>query len=137
MATLPNIVPKPNLETQAFWDATAEGKLLLKRCDRCETVIWYPRSICPACGTRETSWFEASGRGTVYSCTVTRKGQGAYREAGPFVLAYVELDEGPRLMTNIVDCDPFSVRIGQAVEVVFHATSEGYALPRFRPASGA
>jgi uncharacterized OB-fold protein len=135
MGTLPNIVPKPNLETQAFWDATAEGKLLLKRCDRCGTVIWYPRSICPACGSLDTSWFEASGRGTVYSCTVTRKGQGAYREAGPFVLAYVELEEGPRLMTNIVDCDPFSVRIGQPVEVVFHDTGQGSALPRFRPAA--
>ena len=73
-----DIAPKPNLETKPFWDATAEGRLLLKRCDgRCGTVIWYPRSICPVCGSLETSWFEASGRGTIYSCTVTRRGQGA------------------------------------------------------------
>ena len=132
---LPNIAPRPNLETQPFWDATAEGRLLLKRCDApgCGAVIWYPRSICPVCGSLETSWFEASGRGTIYSCTVTRKGQGAYRDAGPFVLAYVELEEGPRIMTNVVDCDPHSVHIGQAVEVTFHDTGQGSALPRFRP----
>jgi uncharacterized OB-fold protein len=136
MGTLPNIAPKPNLETQPFWDATAAGRLLLKRCDACHTVIWYPRSICPACGSQKTTWFDASGRGTVYSCTVTRKGQGAYRDAGPFVLAYVELEEGPRMMTNIVDCDPGSVHIGQPVEVVFHETGQGSALPRFRPRTG-
>jgi uncharacterized OB-fold protein len=131
---LPTPVPHPNLETQEFWDATARGELLLKRCDACGYVIWYPRSLCPACGGTATSWFPASGKGTVYSCTVTRKGQGAYRNAGPFVLAYVELEEGPRLMTNIVECDPGSVHIGQAVEVVFHDTGQGSALPRFRPA---
>jgi uncharacterized OB-fold protein len=132
---LPNIAPKPNLETQPFWDATAEGRLLLERCDApgCGTVIWYPRSFCPTCGSMDTSWFEASGRGTIYSCTVTRRGQGAYRDAGPFVLAYVELEEGPRVMTNIVDCDPATVHIGQAVHVTFHDTGQGSALPRFRP----
>ena len=131
---LPAPAPYPTLETQEFWDGTARGELLLKRCDDCDVVIWYPRSRCPGCGSRATSWFRASGRGTVYSCSVTRKGQGRYRDAGPFVLAYVELEEGPRLMTNIVDCDPESVKIGQAVELVFHDTGEGTALPRFRPA---
>jgi uncharacterized OB-fold protein len=82
------------------------------------------------------SWVEASGRGSVYSFTINRRGQAdlpAYRQVGPYVLAYVELDEGPRVMTNIVDCDPDSVRIGQRVEVVFHDTGQGSALVRFRP----
>jgi len=79
------------------------------------------------------SWFEASGRGTVYSYTVTRKGQGMYREAGPFVIAFVELDEGPRVMTNIVGCDPDTVRIGQPVVATFDDTGQGHSLLRFTP----
>lgn len=130
---LPVLAQRTNLETKPFWDATAQGKLMLKRCDQCSTVIWYPRGICPACGSLETSWFEASGKGIVYSCTVTHKGQGAYRDSGPFVLAYVELEEGPRLMTNIVGADPNTIHIGQAVQVVFHDTGQGSAVPRFRP----
>lgn len=130
--TLPTPVPPVNPETKPFWDATAAGQLLLKRCTDCGTVIWYPRAICPDCHSTATEWFEASGRGRVYSYTVARRGDGAYREAAPFVLAYVELDEGPRLLTNIVDCDPETVRIDQPVEVVFHDTGEGRALVRFR-----
>jgi uncharacterized OB-fold protein len=100
-------------------------------------VIWYPRPFCPSCASTRVAWIEASGRGTVYSFTVNRRGQAdlpAYREAGTYVLAYVELEEGPRMLTNIVDCDPDSVHIGQRVEVVFHDTGQGTALPRFRPA---
>ena len=138
---LPAPVPTVTLETQPYWDATAEGRLVLPRCDACDTVIWYPRRFCPACGSSNVSWIDASGRGAIYSFTVVRKGGGQYREADPFVVAYVELDEGPRMMTNIVDCDPASLTIGDRVEVVFHPTSAGAgdggaigsALPRFRP----
>jgi len=132
--SLPTPTPKVNPETKPFWDATAEGKLLLKRCNQCQTVIWYPRFLCPACASTDTLWFEASGEGAVYSYTVTRRGQGHYWQAAPYVLAYVELAEGPRVLTNIVDCVPESVAIGQKVEAVFHDTGEGSALVRFRPA---
>ena len=131
--TLPARDPHPSSENQHFWDGTAEGLLRLKRCDDCGLVIWYPRDRCPDCGSDATSWFDASGLGKVYSCTVTRKGQGRWREAAPYVLAYVELDEGPRIMTNIVECDPDSVSVDQEVTVVWHDTGEGSALPRFRP----
>ena len=134
---LPAPAPVVLPEVKSFWDATAEGRLLLPRCDDCQTVIWYPRPFCPACGSLRVTWFEASGRGTVYSYTVNRRGTAdlpEYRQAGTYVLAYVELEEGPRVMTNIVDCDPESVRIGQPVSIVFHETSQGTALPRFRPA---
>jgi uncharacterized OB-fold protein len=130
---LPAPAPPVTSETTPFWDATAEGRLVIPRCDACAAFIWYPRLRCPACGSTDVSWVKASGRGTVYSHTTTMKGQGAYRGAGPYVLAYVELDEGPRMMTNIVGCDPDDVSVGQAVEVVFDATGEGPALPRFRP----
>lgn len=132
-SSLPAPAPPVTLETQPFWDATAEGRLVLPRCDACATVIWYPRAFCPACGSTEVSWIDAAGTGTVYSFTVVRKGQGAYREAAPYVVAYVELDEGPRVMTNIVGCDPDTVRIGMAVTVTFYATDKGTALPRFQP----
>jgi uncharacterized OB-fold protein len=133
-APAPIVLP----EVKPFWDATAEGRLVLPRCNKCQTVIWFPRPFCPSCASTDVTWIEASGRGSVYSFTVNRRGTAdlpAYRESGTYVLAYVELDEGPRIMTNIVDCDPDSVEIGQKVEVVFHDTGQGTALPRFRPAS--
>jgi uncharacterized OB-fold protein len=130
--TLPAPPPLVNVETKAFWDATAEGKLLLPRCKQCSTVIWYPRAFCPECASFDIEWIEASGRGTVYSYTINRRGQGDYRDLA-YVVAYVELEEGPRVLTNIVDCPPDSVKIGQDVELVFHPTSAGPALPRFRP----
>lgn len=131
---MPAPAPAVNLETKPFWDAAAEGRLVLPRCEACETVIWYPRTLCPACGAAAISWIDAAGTGTVYSFTVVHKGQGPYRDAAPYVVAYVELDEGPRMMTNIVDCDPAAVRIGMAVTVVFHPTDKETAIPRFRPA---
>lgn len=130
---IPAKAPPVNLETQRFWDATARGVLLLPRCDACGFVIWYPRELCPECGANQVTWFEASGRGAIYSFTVTRKGQGSWRDASPYVFAIVELEEGPRVMTNVVDCDPEGLAIGDAVEVVFHDTGEGAALYRFRP----
>ena len=130
---LPAAAPHANLETQPFWDATAEGRFLLRRCDACGLVIWYPRSLCPDCHSTETSWFEASGRGTIYTFTVVRRGQGPWAAAAPYVTGYVTLDEGPTILTNIVGCDPEQVAIGQEVEVVWHDTGEGSALYRFRP----
>lgn len=133
--SLPTPVPPVNPETQVFWDATAQGRLLLPRCTVCGSVFWYPKTLCSSCGSTTVEWIESSGRGIVYSCTVTRRGVGDYRDAVPYVLAYVELDEGPRVMTNIVDCLPEDVAIGQRVEVVFHDTGAGCSLPRFRPVS--
>jgi uncharacterized OB-fold protein len=141
MAVTERVLPAPAPfvlpEVKRFWDATAEGHLMLPKCSDCGTVIWYPRPFCPECASLKIDWIQASGRGTIYSFTVNRRGTAdlsAYREAGTYVLAYVELEEGPRMMTNIVDCDPDSVRIGQAVELVFHDTGQGSALARFRPA---
>jgi uncharacterized protein len=135
MSNLPAPNPRPSRDNRPFWEGTAQGKLLLPRCEDCGFVIWYPRFFCPECASSNVTWFEASGRGTVYACTVTRRGPGPYRDAGPYVLAYVELEEGPRVMTNIVDCDPHAVKVGQPVEVVFDDTGEGSALYRFRPSS--
>ncbi len=134
--SMPTPVPFVQPEVKVFWDGTAEGKLLLPKCTECQSYIWFPRPFCPSCGSLSVDWVPASGKGTVYTFTVNRRGAGdlpEYRETPPYVLAYVELAEGPRIMTNIVECDPDSVRIGQAVELVFHDTGQGTALYRFRP----
>lgn len=133
---LPAPAPAVNPETAEFWAATAAGQLLLKRCLDCGAVIWYPRAICPQCSSMRTRWFAASGRGRVYSYTVNYRAEGAYQDCAPYVLAYVELDEGPRLMTNIVEADSADLAVGLPVEVTFHDTGAGSALPRFRPAKG-
>jgi uncharacterized OB-fold protein len=132
-APLPVPAPDTNPETEAFWRATAEGRLLLPVCQDCDTVIWYPRTLCPACRGQSVSWTEASGEGTVYSFTVVHRSMGPWREAAPYVIAYVELAEGPRVMTNIIGCEPDAVFVGQSVRIVFCDTGEGNALYRFEP----
>lgn len=127
----PAPVPPVNPETERFWDAASEGRLLLRSCSGCENVYYYPRRQCPRCASTNTDWTEASGRGTVYSYTVTRRASGAYVDATPYVLAYVELEEGPRILTNVVDCDVERVEVDSEVEVTFDDTGDGPALPRF------
>src|SRR5215467_4135536 len=120
--------PAVTPETQLFWDAAAAGRLLLKRCLGCGEPHHYPRPICPFCGSDRTEWRDASGRGTIYSYSVMR------RAPVPYALAYVTLDEGVTMMTNIVDCDLDAIRIGQAVRVVFKPTDDGPPVPMFTPA---
>lgn len=134
--------PDPSVQADAapYWEATKEHRLVLPRCSVCDLVIWYPKGFCRDCGSLDVEWIDVDGTGTVYSFSVPRRGQSAYADAAPYVLAYVELDlpdgaPGPRMITNIVDCDPGSVRIGDRVQVVFHDTADGHALPRFRPSA--
>ena len=131
--SMPAPAPAVNPETMEFWTATADGRLLVKRCQDCDNLIWYPRAICPVCSSLRTEWFEVSGRGAIYSYTINHRGEGAYQGVPPYVLAYVELDEGLRMMTNIVEADGADLAVGLPVEVVFHDTGAGAALPRFRP----
>ncbi len=128
---LPTPTPATTLETEPFWEAAAEGRFVLPRCNSCEHVIWYPRLFCPECGSTDVSYVDAAGTGTVYSFTVVEKGQGRWRDHSPYVLAYVELDEGPRMMTNIVGVDPDAVAIGAAVQAVFDPGKDGGAVIRF------
>jgi len=129
------MAPVVTPETELFWAATAEGRLLLPRCTECDTVIWYPKGVCTACGSTDLEWIEACGRGTVYSFSTTWRAAGEYRHAVPYVVAYVELEEGPRVMTNIVGCEPDAISIGDVVIAVFDNTGEGNALVRFQPVS--
>jgi uncharacterized OB-fold protein len=115
-------------ETRPFWEAAAEGRLLVKACRACGRAHWYPKVVCPFCRSTDLEWRQASGRGTVYTYSVMR------RVEVPYVLAYVTLEEGPTLMTNIVDCDVDAVRIGQAVQVRFRPAPQGRSVPVFAPA---
>ena len=120
--------PPVSPETKPFWDAAAAGTLLLKRCEACGEPHYYPRAICPFCGSDRTAWLEASGRGTIYSYSVFR------RAPVPYAIAYVTLEEGPTMMTNIVDGDIDAIRIGQRVRVRFTPTDGGPPVPMFAPA---
>jgi uncharacterized OB-fold protein len=120
--------PEPNPETKRFWEAAAQGQLLVKKCLSCGEIHYYPRALCPFCGSDRTDWQTASGRGTVYSWSVMRRAE------TPYAIAYVTLDEGVTMMTNIVDCDLNGIRIGQKVRVVWKPTEGGPPLPAFTPA---
>ena len=130
---LPTPAPTVYPETKDFWDGTSRSELRLQRCDDCDSVVWYPRGICPECSSFSLTSFTASGRGSIYTWTTISRGIAEYRDVGPYVLAYVELEEGPRVMTNIVENKPDDLVIGGAVEAVFQSTPDGAALLRFRP----
>lgn len=118
--------PNANVETQPFWDATTEGRLMIKRCLQCEQPHYYPRGLCPHCLSSETSWEESSGQGTIYSVSISRRGPDA-----PFALAYVTLTEGVSILTNIIDCDDEAVSIGKAVRFQPTPTEGGASVPTF------
>ncbi len=131
---LPTREPARTLETAPFWDAIAQGRFVLPHCEECGEHFWYPRRFCPYCSSTSIAWPDVSGRGTVYSFTIIRKGQGPYKDVGPYVLAIVELEEGPRLMTNVAATDPETVHVGQAVRVVLDPAGDTDAIFRFVPA---
>ena len=128
-ATTERKIPAPpsNPETKEFWDAAAQGKLLIKRCTACAAVHYYPRALCPFCDSDATEWQAASGAGTIYSYSVMRRAE------VPYAIAYVTLDEGVTMMTNLVDCDFNALRIGQRVRLVFKPTDGGAPVPTFTP----
>ncbi len=129
--------PKPAVdwETRGYWEGAGRHELVLQRCKRCGTVQHRPRALCVTCLSDEIEHFVASGRGSVWTFTVTEQNQvPPFRDAVPYVLAYVELEEGPRLLTNVVGCAPEAVRIGMPVRVDFRGDADGLATPVFVPA---
>jgi uncharacterized OB-fold protein len=136
MTTRENGRPLPVIdeESRGFWEACGRHELQLQRCGACGRLRHPPRAVCPACLSSEVQWVRASGRGAVYSFTVTHQNHApAFRRRLPYVLAIVELEEGVRLMTNVVGCEPDAVRIGMPVEVEWEDVGPGLSLPAFRP----
>lgn len=127
-------LPVMDPESQPYWDAMREQRLMLKRCRACGRHHHYPRELCPHCGSNEVEWTQAKGTGSVYSYTVARRPAGpAFKADTPYVVAIIELDEGARMMSNLVGIDPDQVRIGARVAVQFDAVTPEVTLPKFGP----
>lgn len=120
--------PALNPGDEPYFEAAGQGRLLIKACKSCGQVHHYPRSMCPFCWSADVQWQDAKGTGTIYTFSVSRRGAGA-----PFSIAYVTLDEGPVMLTNIVDTDLDAIRIGHRVKVVFKRAEGGTAIPMFTP----
>ena len=129
MATVNHLRPSPmqTVETKPFWEAAARGELLFGHCDACGERHYYPRMRCPYCFSDRVQWLAAAGSARIYAYSVVR------RADPPYVSAYVTREEGVTVFTNIVDCDPDALAIGQAVRLTFEQSADGQAVPVFRP----
>ncbi len=120
--------PVLNPGDENYFNAAGGGRLLLKSCRACGEIHHYPRSLCPFCWSADLEWMDSVGTGQIYTYSVTRRGAGA-----PYCIAYVTLDEGPVVLTNIVGVDLDTVRIGQRVKVLFRTSEGGMSVPMFTP----
>ncbi len=120
--------PQASPETKVFWDAACDGKLMIKRCGGCNEAHYPPRALCPFCLSDDTAWEETNGEGEIYTFSIMRRGPGS-----PYVAAYVTLDAGPTMITNITTTDPDKLAIGQGVQVKFVPTEDGPPVPMFAP----
>ncbi|MBW2059965.1 MAG: Zn-ribbon domain-containing OB-fold protein [Deltaproteobacteria bacterium] len=127
-------LPRPDADTKAFWEGCQRHELRFQKCRSCGHVRWPASILCPTCYSEETEWITASGRGKVYTFVVYHT---AYHKAFasdlPYVTASIELEEGPRLLSNIVGCDPQEVRCDMDVEVTWEDINEEFSLPKFKP----
>jgi uncharacterized OB-fold protein len=131
----PRPAPRPDPESAPYWAATLDQRLVVQRCTVCRHQQLYARAHCLRC-RGPVEWVDASGRGTIYSYTVIRQNfSRPFRDLLPYIVALVDLDEGPRLMTNVVGCAPVDLRIGAAVQVCFEPVSDEAALPLFKLAN--
>jgi uncharacterized OB-fold protein len=127
--------PVPTPETTHFWDGTRVGELRLQRCNACGRAYFPPRPFCPRCASRDVAVFRASGRGRLYSYVIHHRPAPGFTP--PYAIAVVELEEGPRLMSNITDCPqtPEALVLDMPVEVAFEKLDDEITLPLFRPAA--
>lgn len=134
---MPSERPLPESDTAArpFWEGAQNHKLLIQRCKDCDNYQWYPKQFCIACGGRNLEMVEAGGRGSIYSFTVIYRGP--YDDiASPYAVAIVTLDEGVRLLSNIVNADPNALRCEMPVQVTYQPLRDGVVLPVFEPRPG-
>ncbi|MBA2947132.1 Zn-ribbon domain-containing OB-fold protein [Streptomyces himalayensis] len=130
-------LPEPDAFTRPYWEAAAEGRLLVRRCRACGRAHHYPREFCPHCWSEDTDWERASGRATLYTWSVVHRNDlPPFGTRTPYVAAVVDLEEGPRMMTEVVDCEEGALRIGMRLEVAFRAVAgDDFVVPVFRPAA--
>lgn len=126
-------LPAPTPETQHFWDGAKQGELKLQRCTSCSHTYFPPRPFCPECASRDVEIYNASGKATLYSYVISHRAPKGWD--APYSIAVVELEEGPRMMTNIIDTPqtPEALELDMALEVSFEQVSDDIFLPKFRP----
>ncbi len=125
-------LPAINEESRPFWEGCKRHELVLQRCQDCGAFVYYPRALCTACHSDRLRWEPVSGQGTIYSFTVCHRPAGpAFQGDVPYVVALIDLREGPRMISNIVGIAPALVRIGQSVRVAFEDVTEELTLPKF------
>lgn len=127
-------VPIPTPETQTFWEGTAIGELRIQRCNSCEEYYFYPRPYCPGCQSDDVEWRVVSGKGTLASYNINYRPVPIFESKDPQVIALVELDEGVRMMSNIVDVEPLpeNLELGMRLAVRFEPRGDQF-LPVFTP----
>jgi uncharacterized OB-fold protein len=127
-------LPQPTPETQPFWDGLKQHELRVMHCNACGLTYLYPRPHCPRCLSEKTEWRSASGRGKLHTFGINYRPARGF-EGGPYVIAVVELEEGPRLMSNLVDVepDPATLRVDMPLEIVYDDVTDEVTLPKFRP----
>lgn len=134
-------IPKPLPEitpvNKPFWDAAAAGKLVMQRCADCRSWVWCPRPACVECGGAKLKWTQLAGRGEIFAFTVIREVVGhslrGFAADIPYVTAWIDLEEGPRICSNVVGLPAEKVAIGMPVEAFFEDSGRGIFLPKFRP----
>jgi hypothetical protein len=131
-------VPEPTPETREFWEGARRGELRIQRCRSCARAYFFPRPFCPHCSSTEVEWFTASGRGSLYSYVINHRAARGFEDVAPYPIAIVQLEEGPRMMSNIVGIDPTpqNLRIDMPLEVTWERVDDEITLPLFRPAGG-
>jgi uncharacterized OB-fold protein len=128
-------LPPANPVSAPYWEAARRHEFVLQYCPGCQRYVFFPRPTCPYCRTAPLQWRAVSGRGTVHTFTIARRPtHPAFAGQEPYVIAVVELEEGPRLTTNLIDVAPNEVRIGMAVQVAFRDVTAEVTLPVFAPA---
>jgi uncharacterized OB-fold protein len=133
--TRPKPLPRPTPETAPFWEGCKQHELRLPFCTACQRYFFYPRRYCPNCLSDAIAWHKASGRGTLHTYIINHRPAPGFEQDAPYVIAIVQLDEGPRLMTNIVNVEPRPENLipDMPVEVVFEDVNEEITLPKFQP----
>jgi uncharacterized OB-fold protein len=127
------IEPPVGEASEAFWEATKDKRFLIQRCDACDSAIFYPREVCPQCLSSDSlSWRESEGNGTIYAASVQEKPANPFMaDRVPYVVALVELDDGIRLMSNVINCPPYDATVGRTVKLTWEPLSDGRHLPQF------
>jgi uncharacterized OB-fold protein len=132
-AQLPASMIQRDSDSLPYWEGLTKGELRIQRCSSCSKAVFYPRAICPHCFADQLTWIVASGKGTIYSYTVVHQAFGPFAADTPFVVAIVELEEGVRMMTRIIDATHEQIVVGTPVKVTFESVGEDLTLPYFRP----